>query len=110
MQSTAILEPAGSLVADHCHTYTSQRFYYRASYRCEGAKILWQASVRLGHEQVEELRGVSGIGEYSSVIAAVKNAVEAAIDRHAFLESEWGGLSGLSALAAPALRHSAAHG
>jgi hypothetical protein len=108
MHSTATPEAAGSLVADHCHTYTSQRFYYRASYRCEGAKILWQASVRLGHEQVEELRGVAVVGGYSGVIAAVKNAVEAAIDRHAFLESEWGGLSGLSALAAPAHRHTSA--
>jgi hypothetical protein len=93
---------AGSLVADHCHTFTSQRFYYRASYRCEGAKIVWQASVRLGRELVEELRGVTTVGLHSGPIPAVKDAVEAAIDRHAFFESDWGGLSGLSELPRPA--------
>jgi hypothetical protein len=93
--------PTGSLVADHCHTYTSQRFYYRATYRCEGSRILWSASVRLGRNLAEELRGVTAVGSHSSAIAAVKDAVEAAIDRHAFLESDWGGLSGLSELPRP---------
>jgi len=100
MQSTAhpTSTVAGSLVADHGHTFTSQRFYYLASYRCEGSKIVWQASVRLGSELVEELHGVTVVGAYSGVIPAVKDAVEAAIDRHAFFESAWGGLSGLSEL------------
>ncbi|HMC14059.1 MAG TPA: hypothetical protein VKI18_00400 [Albitalea sp.] len=107
MQSTAqtTSSTAGSLVADHCHTFTSQRFYYLASYRSEGSKILWQASVRLGSELVEELCGVTVVGPHSGVIPAVKNAVEAAIDRHAFFESAWGGLSGLSALPRPAGGH-----
>jgi len=95
--------PTGSIVADHCHTYTSQRFYYRASYRCEGSRILWCASVRLGRDTVEELRGVTGIGAHSGPLPAVKDAVEAAIDRHAFFESDWGGLSGLSELPRPAV-------
>jgi hypothetical protein len=94
--------PTGSLVADHCHTYTSQRFYYRASYRCEGSRIVWCASVRLGRDTVEELDGVTGVGGHSGPMAAVKDAVEAAIDRHAFLESDWGGMSGLSELPRPA--------
>ena len=104
MQSTAqpISADAGSLVADHCHTFTSQRFYYLANYRCEGGRILWQASVRLGRESVEELHGVSVLGPHSGVIPAVKNAVEAAIDRHAFFESVWGGASGLTELPRPA--------
>jgi hypothetical protein len=89
---------SGSLVTDHCHTFTSQRFYYRASYCCEGRRILWQAAVRLGRNAVEELRGVTTLGAHSAVIPAVKDAVEAAIDRHAFFESDWDGLSGLSKL------------
>ena len=93
--------PTGSLVADHCHTYTSQRFYYRASYRCEGSRILWCASVRLGRDTVEELRGVTGLGAHSGPMPAVRDAVEAAIDRHTFFESDWGGLSGLSELRRP---------
>ncbi len=97
----SLTSPTGSLVADHCHTYTSQRFFYRASYRFEGSKILWCASVRLGRDMVEELRGVTGVGSHSGVIPAVKDAVEAAIDRHAFFESDWGGLSGLSELPRP---------
>jgi hypothetical protein len=104
---------AGSVVADHCHTFTSQRFYYLASYRCEGSKIVWQASVRLGSELVEELRGVTVVGPHSGVIPAVKDAVEAAIDRHAFFESVWGGLSGLSELPRLAAKHQrteSAHG
>jgi hypothetical protein len=97
----SLTTPTASLVADHCHTYTSQRFYYRATYRCEGSKILWSAAVRLGRDLVEELRGVTAVGSHSGVIAAVKDAVEAAIDRHAFLESDWGGLSGLSEMPRP---------
>jgi hypothetical protein len=90
---------SGSLVADHCHTYTLQRFYYRASFRCEGGKVLWSAAVRLGRDLVEELRGITSVDSFGTgVIPAVKNAVEAAIDSHAFFESDWGGMSGLSEL------------
>jgi hypothetical protein len=117
MQSTPqpLSAETGSLVADHCHTFTSQRFYYLASYRCEGGRILWQASVRLGRELVEELHGVAVVGPHSGVMPAVKDAVEAAIDRHAFFESVWGGLSGLTelprhAMARPHTEPAPAHG
>src|SRR4051812_3041263 len=96
MQSTAT---HGSLVADHCHTFTFQRFFYRATYRCEGQQLVWSAAVRMGRESTEELRGVTTFdGQASDAVSAVKSAVDAAIDRHAFLESDWGGLSGLSEL------------
>jgi hypothetical protein len=100
MQSTT--PTSGSLVADHCHTFTSQRFYYRASYRCEGSNVLWWASVRLGRNTAEQLHGITSVNRHApGVMPAVKNAVETAIDRHAFFESDWGGLSGLSELPRP---------
>ena len=112
MHSTA--PTSGSLVADHCHTFTSQRFYYRASYRCEGNKVLWWASVRLGRDAAEELHGITTVNRFASgLIPAVKNAVETAIDRHAFFESDWGGLSGLSEMPRPMranTSNAAAHG
>src|SRR5689334_12859054 len=86
--SRAPSDSAGSLVADHRHTFTSQRLYYRASYRREGTKIVWQAAVRVGRKGIEEFGGVTTLGGASGVISAVKNAVEAAIDRHAFFDGD----------------------
>jgi hypothetical protein len=98
--SSVLFDLSGSLVADHCHTFTSQRLYYRASYRREGGRIVWQAAVRVGRKGFEEMGGVTTLSGGSGVIAAVKNAVEAAIDMHAFFDGD-----GIGAVPPIALAH-----
>jgi len=87
MQHT-LYAPTGSLVADHRHTFTGERFTYCASYRCDGRSILWTAQVRRDAEVLDDLCGIAPIDALGrSVIAAVKDSVESAIDRSAFFDA-----------------------